>query len=281
MYIHESGAPAGDTILFLHAVGQSGRMWDLHIEELSAQGFYCVALDLPGHGRSNTEPWTDLDDVTRKIAGLAARTDGGKVHVVGLSLGGSIAINLLNDHPDLVESAVTDGAAAIRLRFHRLLLAGVSLVSPFMRTGPVLRLIGGVLGVGERGRPKFEQDMKAVSSKAFRRSLAQANTMATPENMRRVTTRVLLVAGEKETVEMREWQQRLCNILGKGEAYVVPGQGHGGFLARSPELHVRMVRAWIEGTSLPDNLVRNTAGHNRGRVPDVNGSVPRVGTPAR
>lgn len=133
MYTREYGKSTADTILFLHAVGQSGGMWDLHMKALGAQGYYCVAPDLPGHGRSNTEPWTDLDDATRKVFELVNRPGGGKVHVVGLSLGGSIAINLLNNYPDLLESAVVDGAAAVRIPFHRLMIGGVAVISPFVQ----------------------------------------------------------------------------------------------------------------------------------------------------
>lgn len=259
MYVQQYGNPAADTVLFLHAVGQSGGMWDRHIEELSASGYYCVAPDLPGHGRSRRERWTDLDDVTRQVVELVDLPNRGKIHIVGLSLGGSIAIKLLNNHPDIVQSAVIDGASAGRVRFHRLMIAGVSLLSPFVGKAPIISLVASMLGVSPDGRAKFERDMKAVSPHAFRAAFSQANRIDTPAGMGKVTARVLFVAGEKEPAELRQWQCAQSQIMHNARAYIAPGQVHGGLLARNPYLHVHMVRSWIESTPLPAVLVPNSA----------------------
>ena len=69
LYVHESGTPGSPAIVFLHADGASGGMWDQHMGRLA--GYHCLAPDLPGHGRSNHLPWTSLDDTTRQVVGLS------------------------------------------------------------------------------------------------------------------------------------------------------------------------------------------------------------------
>jgi pimeloyl-ACP methyl ester carboxylesterase len=53
-YVHESGALGSPAVVFLHGAGVSGRMWREQMRHLS--GFYCLAPDFPGFGRSNRLP---------------------------------------------------------------------------------------------------------------------------------------------------------------------------------------------------------------------------------
>lgn len=120
-----------------------------------------------------------------------------------------------------------------------------------------------------------------MSPSAFRRSFAQANSMRMPMLMSRVTARVLFVAGEKEPAQLRQWHRELFNVMRNAQAYIVPKQGHGGFLARNPELHLRMVRSWIEGTPLPGELIRNVSGQKAVPGPHAQRGVSKIGTPYR
>src|SRR5215218_10554146 len=52
----EAGAAGGPTIVFLHASGTTGAMWDDEMARL-ADRFHCLAPDLPGHGDSGEHPW--------------------------------------------------------------------------------------------------------------------------------------------------------------------------------------------------------------------------------
>src|SRR4030043_2464382 len=87
LFVYESGTQHAQTIVFLHGSGSSSNMWLKHIAVLDSS-FHCIAPDLPGHGRSNHIEWTDLDKVADIIAELIKTKSKGKVHVVGLSLGG-------------------------------------------------------------------------------------------------------------------------------------------------------------------------------------------------
>ena len=62
----------------------------------------------------------------------------------------------------------------------------------------------------------------------------------------------LLVAGEKETAV---WPSNaaLAALMPHATARFVPGRAHG-WLARDPDLHVRMVQAWLTGAQLPAEL---------------------------
>jgi pimeloyl-ACP methyl ester carboxylesterase len=87
----EAGAAGGPAIVFLHASGTTGAMWEDEMTRL-ADRFHCLAPDLPGHGDSGEHPWRSLSDTADRIAQLVlAQASGERVHLVGLSLGGAVA----------------------------------------------------------------------------------------------------------------------------------------------------------------------------------------------
>lgn len=99
-------AGSGDPVLLLHGLGSRGDDWELQREALS-RSYRVVIPDLRGHGESiaPSGEWT-MRDVADDVAELLRRRATGPVHVIGLSLGGMVAFQLLADHPALVRSAV-------------------------------------------------------------------------------------------------------------------------------------------------------------------------------
>jgi len=92
-------------LVFLHGGGQNAHTWDT---VLVALGRPAVAVDLPGHGRSdrredrNYGPWRNAEAVATVMEQLAPRARG----VVGMSLGGATTIRLAATRPDLAHRAV-------------------------------------------------------------------------------------------------------------------------------------------------------------------------------
>ncbi len=92
-------------VLALHCSLAHGGAWTGLAERLS--GVTVAAPDLPGHGASADWDGTgDYHDLTTRIAvALAERLgQGGPVDVIGHSFGGSVALRLALERPDLVRS---------------------------------------------------------------------------------------------------------------------------------------------------------------------------------
>jgi pimeloyl-ACP methyl ester carboxylesterase len=253
MYVHESGARGSPAVVFLHGAGASGLMWREHMTRL-ANRFHCLAPDLPGFGRSNRAAPESLVQTADRVAELIkTRIPARRAHIVGLSWGGGVAHTLLRRHPDLVDRAVIDGAGVLSWWAGPLVRVGVTMVSPFLHTRPVIALFGGIIGMDAQGRA----DLRASSRRAFWRSFMEGFKKTRPsraEILARSPT--LLVAGEKEVV-IRPSNAALAALMPNAVARFSPGVAHG-WLARRMELHVRMVEAWLTGWELPTELMPET-----------------------
>lgn len=93
----------GPLVIFLHGIGGNRRNWDDQLAAVAAAGFRGVAMDARGYGDSEFVPPGDFrayaDDVARVIGQL-----GGPAHIVGLSMGGRVALDLFGRHRALVAS---------------------------------------------------------------------------------------------------------------------------------------------------------------------------------
>jgi len=99
------GAPG---IVFLHGIRVTRRMWQPQIERL--KDAYCViALDLPGHGCLRDVRFS-LDAAIENVAEVIDKEAGGRALVVGLSLGGYVAMEFAARFPHKAAGLVVASA---------------------------------------------------------------------------------------------------------------------------------------------------------------------------
>lgn len=123
LYYEETGQ--GTPILWLQGLGADHAAWAPQVARFSAR-FRCLAPDNRGSGRTapGDEPLTLAAMALDAADLLAARAGGEPAHVVGLSMGASIAQELTLHAPDRVRSLVlVSGFARTEPRLRELLLA--------------------------------------------------------------------------------------------------------------------------------------------------------------
>ncbi len=90
------GRELGPTVIFAHGGGQTRYAWKGTAQSLGQQGYFCVALDLRGHGDSDWAKDGDysLEAFGRDLVDVAEELRSGErtPHIVGASLGGLGAI---------------------------------------------------------------------------------------------------------------------------------------------------------------------------------------------
>lgn len=97
----------GPAVLLIHGIGASAFSWR-HIQPLLAEEFSTIAIDLPGFGKSSKLPDEDygLDAQMERILSFCKQLKIKNPHLVGCSMGGTLAIELKENHPELFSKVI-------------------------------------------------------------------------------------------------------------------------------------------------------------------------------
>ena len=102
------GPESGPVVVLIHGFGVPSYTWEKNQPYLANRGFRVLSFDLYGRGYSaRPEVEYDRSLFVGEIAELLAALDiTGRVHLVGLSMGGAVAAAFAADHPERVQSLV-------------------------------------------------------------------------------------------------------------------------------------------------------------------------------
>ncbi len=106
--INYERAGAGFPVIFLHAGIADSRMWEPQAGAF-AKHFDVICPDERGYGKSELPPgtWSPVEDLLALIDELSLKP----AHLVGCSMGGSVAIDFALDHPDRISKLVLVGSS--------------------------------------------------------------------------------------------------------------------------------------------------------------------------
>src|SRR5271166_3652790 len=104
---YEENSPRGrQAILMLHGLGATGASWGKHAERLGLEGYRVLLPDLRGFGRSGFPGHTSIRAMAQDMASLLYAQGACPAHVVGISMGGTVALQLTIESPQLVHGLV-------------------------------------------------------------------------------------------------------------------------------------------------------------------------------
>jgi 3-oxoadipate enol-lactonase len=94
-------------VVFLHGWASSQRMW-LDAPDRLGRSYRCITIDLPGHGASGKPLWTwyTIPHFADVVAAFLESLDLGRTSLVGLSMGGTIALELASRGSPALESVI-------------------------------------------------------------------------------------------------------------------------------------------------------------------------------
>jgi pyruvate dehydrogenase E2 component (dihydrolipoamide acetyltransferase) len=120
-----AGEEDGVPIVLLHGFGGDLNNW-LFNQEALAVDRYVYALDLPGHGGSQKSlDVVDIAALTAAVRACLRALEISKVHLVGHSLGGAIALSLAMEAPGLVASATLLAPAGLGTQINGAFIKGM------------------------------------------------------------------------------------------------------------------------------------------------------------
>lgn len=104
--LHYEETGQGTPLLLIHGLGASSDYWDLMLPSLTTQ-HRVIMVDVRGHGRSDKPAGAySVPLFAKDVAALCDRLGLKNLHVLGHSMGGMIAFQLVVDRPELVRSLI-------------------------------------------------------------------------------------------------------------------------------------------------------------------------------
>jgi len=234
----EHGTDRAETIIFLHGGNVAGWMWESQVPAFD--DFHVIVPDLPGFGASNDQPWISLAATADEVAELLReRARDGRAHVVGLSLGSSVAIELGLRHPTLVSSLFLASASVVPSR---------SALAPLMFALWEKRLFWSALARGY-GLPADSVDIFVETGLGIRVETARAiyREISAGRDVSELAVPYLAVAGSKDSPAI---SRRSLAMLG---GVAAPGLHHQWNI-ENIDLFNEAVREWVTRRQLAVGL---------------------------
>ncbi|WP_255459475.1 MULTISPECIES: alpha/beta fold hydrolase [unclassified Nocardiopsis] len=245
---------AGYPILFIHGHPFDRTMWEPQVRALAGRGYRVIVPDLRGYGGSTVVPGTtNLDTFARDLAALLDHLRLNVVSVVGLSMGGQIALELYRLFPDRVDSltlAATNpraeteqGRAARAALARRLRVEG-------MRGYTDEMLVGMMTAQNVRELPEVADHVRAMMyaappEGAAAALLGRARRQDYVPLLRRVSAPTLLVGGQYDTFTPPDFTESMHVLVPDSVVEIIEGAGHLPNLER-PERFNAVLRRFLD-----------------------------------
>ncbi len=272
LFMRETGPQDAPSILFLHGGGAAGWMWQPVVDRLPE--YHCLIPDLPDHGGSRGSTPFRMDLAATAVAQvIRARADGGVAHVVGLSEGAQVAVQMLATVPDLISRAVVSSAllrplpGAGWLMSPRLLAWTYRwMMKPLRNNDGWIRLnMKYAAGIPTAFFPHFRQEFSQMTEHGFVNLMMANQQFRLPPGLAQVHVPVLIVVGRKEYGVMKQSARDLAEVLPASRAVEVNLGRHSSLAAEhnwalnAPDLFAQTVRAWLTDAPLPLNWIHYRA----------------------
>lgn len=230
--IHFEAAGQGAAVVLIHGGALDSRMWDRQFELLSRE-FLVLRYDIRGFGRSEPprEPFSHVDDLVAVLDEAGVPT----ASLVGLSLGGAIALNFALVHPDrtdrlLLAGPAVPGASVMPEEPERFQRIGRLAAEGRMREA-VEEWLTGTHMASAMANPDIAPTIRALAmdNKQSWNSRWVSSTPVTPPASRRlheVQVPTAVLVGGQDDRSVRQQAELVAAGVPGARIDIVPGAGH-------------------------------------------------------
>ncbi len=229
----------GPTVVLLHGIGGGHRAFAPQVETLAGAGYRAVAWDMPGYGRSAPiEPYT-FKGLAQRLLDLIDALRCDNVTLVGHSMGGMVAQELVARRPDRVNRLVLCGTSAAFARRNdgtpveawaqRFIAQRTALLDAGQGMDEFAqRLIPQMVGPGSlpEGVRLAEFCLANVPSATYRRALDALVTFDRQRELAQIRVPTLLIGGEFDRVAAPSVMRQMAAAIPFARYAELPGIGH-------------------------------------------------------
>ncbi len=232
----------GETILFIHGLLFDHCQFAPQIAAMRAD-YRCIAYDLRGQGRSadHDGPKIDIELLYDDMVALIDHLGLGPIHVVGLSMGGFIALRLAARRPQQVRSlalisTTADPEPAANKSRYRLLAAVARWISPRLVIGPVMRRMFGRTVLRSPARAAevvaWQIGLRRLRPTIWRAVNGVIEREDAVEDARQAHQPALVMVGDEDRATPPGAAERLVGLMANARLLLIPAAGHTPTLER-------------------------------------------------
>lgn len=235
VFAHTGGQPfdpAKPVLMLVHGAGTDHTFWGLQTRFFAHHGYSVLAVDLPGHGRSDGPPLESIEALGAWIWQVLDAVGADSASIAGHSMGSLIALAAGAHNPERADALVLVGTSE-RVAVHEDLLSAGQNNDPRAfdmitdwgfgkpahlggHQAPGLWMQGGGLALLRSGTPGvLGADLAACD--AYDGAVAAAG---------KVTCPVLLLLGAGDRMTPPRTTKALADVLPHVESEILPGTGH-------------------------------------------------------
>lgn len=210
----------GDPLLLIHGLGSSLRDWEFQLAELSAH-YRVITVDLRGHGDTDKPPGPySMPQFADDLINLMNAFRVGTAHVVGISLGGMVGLQLAVSHPKRVRTLVVVNALPeFRIRGPRSLL---QVLARFLivrlygmeRMGQVLAKRLFIKPEQEEQRQVFVRRWAENDPKAYMSAMRAIPGWSVAKELDKIECATLFIAADNDYTSVAEKERYVSRIPG-------------------------------------------------------------------
>lgn len=254
IHLHQSSQ---EWLLMIHGAGGSTRTWKRQIEDLN-QHFNLLVVDLPGHGQNARTQSLDalytFEKISSRVWEVVDELKIQKIHLLGVSLGAIIALDMELRHPDRVKSLVLAGAI-VRLDNKLKVIANMSLTLAKLIGYRAFYKMAAFIALPRKNhrtsREVFIRESKALSIEEFRKWTKMYRTLNKTLNelfLKATEVPRLLLMGEQDHLFLKPALDYIAKRR-NGLVTVIPRCGHVVNIERPQEFNLNCIK-FIEDLGL-------------------------------
>ncbi|MFD2176178.1 alpha/beta fold hydrolase [Veronia pacifica] len=218
-------------MVLLHGLGSSSEDWQQQIDAFS-HDYQLIIPDLPLHGKSEGDPTQfSLKGCADVVAALLDELAISSTHIVGISMGGMVGLELAIHHPKKVSGLVMINSIAEsrpRMLNEHIMVWLRRLLLKYADISTVARLMGKKLLPGEallEVREKAQQRWQQTPAAHYQIMFEKVVSWQVLDQLHHVKCPVHLIASENDYTSYGA-KKVLAAVLRGGTSVCLPGAGH-------------------------------------------------------
>lgn len=251
----ETGTGNDETIVFIHAGGISGWMWDEQVKYF--KNYHCIIPDLPEHGMNAcVKPFT-IENAAETVSELINNFADEKVNLVGIGVGGQIVLQILSTCQKMVDHALVSGTLVRNIQYKSLIRRINQLLKvykPVKNNDFYIKAYMRTYNMPKIYFDNFKESTCQIGTSSIERVLIQNHLFKLPKIPQKTKTKLLVMAGEKDYKIIKEYSIKKILSIDQAEGALALGVGHLWNI-ESPINFNTVLEAWLQDDPLPESII--------------------------